>query len=36
MIDINENHINLLKENFGNKANIIKYDFLDKNDNFFL
>ena len=36
MIDINEKHINILRENFGNEANIIKCDFLNNDDNFFL
>ncbi len=36
MTDINDKHINILRENFGNKANIIKCNFLNNNDNFFL
>lgn len=36
MIDINDKHINILRENFGNKANIIKCNFLNNEDNFFL
>lgn len=36
MIDINEKHIEILRESFGKDANIIKCDFLNNDDNFFL
>ena len=36
MIDINDKHIEILRENFGNEANILKCDFLNNDDNFFL
>ena len=36
MIDINNKHIDILKEKFGNNANIIYDDFLNWENNFFL
>ena len=36
MIDINKKHIEILRNNFGNEANILEVDFLDWKNNLFL
>ena len=36
MIDIIDKHIEILRENFGKEANIIKCNFINDDDNFFL